>query len=831
MLFRLRALYLRYAAHHADRLGGFSLPRDQGRKSGHVERVVRARGATRVIGWTAARTLTLSWSGGTVEVSPSIQRSDVTRRFKLPLETGFEIEVPDTARDLKLTVPLSDGRRVTLDIPHPSDPPTPAAHRRLRRAFVRDLIVAAPSALRWMRRRDPADRTRIKRLLGLEATHPAAPIDARYLGPSHAGRADGPITIVLPVHNAFDMLTECLKRVALYTDLPWHMVLIDDASSDDRVRPLLRDWAAAQGDRVILIELDENLGFVGAANRGLVCVRVHTPGTNVVLLNSDALVPAGWASRLLAPIEADAQTASVTPMSNDAELFSVPLIVQRGPLPAGHVDRIDAVAESLSYPRRLPSAPTGVGFCMAMNAAWLAKVPHFDADFGRGYGEEVDWCQKTRHLGARHVGVPTLFVEHAGAQSFGPQTKPRLVARANAMIARRYPSYDIEVQSFIGRDPLATPRLALAIAQAGFANDGPLPIYVAHSLGGGAEHALMDEIADRVDQGQSALVLRVGGAERWQLEQHGPLGVIAGTTGDLALIRQLLAPVPQLRIIYSCGVGDGDPVELPDLMRSLMRTGRHDTLAARVHDFFMVSPSYCLLDSDGRFLGAVHNDRDDPAHRATRPDGSVVALAQWQAAWHRFLASTDDITVFSRSSRDLLLASYPDLAPRIIVKPHRVNGHVAPVRRAASAPRTLGILGNLNFQKGAAVLCDLAARLPSVSGPRLVVIGNVDAGFSLPRNVKLHGSYAPTEISALTERYGITDWLIPSIWPETFSFVTHEMLATGLPVFGFDIGAQGETLAAHPNGHPIAFHADDDHATLILVALQDAALRMQVAPA
>ena len=49
-------------------------------------------------------------------------------------------------------------------------------------------------------------------------------------------------------------------------------------------------------------------------------------------------------------------------------------------------------------------------------------------------------------------------------------------------------------------------------------------------------------------------------------------------------------------------------------------------------------------------------------------------------------------------------------------------------------------------------------------------------------------------------RHGITCWLIPSVWPETFSFTTHEALATGLPVWAFDLGAQGAAAARQPHG-------------------------------
>ena len=156
--------------------------------------------------------------------------------------------------------------------------------------------------------------------------------------------------------------------------------------------------------------------------------------------------------------------------------------------------------------------------------------------------------------------------------------------RANAMIARRYPAYDLEVQAFIGRDPLRTPRLALAVAIAGYLGIDALPLYLAHSMGGGADHALDAEIAARAAQGQYSLVLRVGGPHRWQLEVHGPDGVLTGGTPDLAHVRRMLAPVPELRIVYSCGVGDRDPLTLPEAMMSLCREGKDDRLEARVHD-------------------------------------------------------------------------------------------------------------------------------------------------------------------------------------------------------------------------------------------------------
>ena len=109
----------------------------------------------------------------------------------------------------------------------------------------------------------------------------------------------------------------------------------------------------------------------------------------------------------------------------------------------------------------------------------------------------------------------------------------------------------------------------------------------------------------------------------------------------------------------------------------------------------------------------------------------------------------------------------------------------------------LGVLGGINRAKGGEVLERLASHLDRP----IVLIGELDPAFRLLPPHIVHGRYAPTEISRLATRYDIGAWLIPSIWPETFSFATHEALATGLPVACFDLGAQSEALHAAPNGH------------------------------
>jgi O-antigen biosynthesis protein len=272
-------------------------------------------------------------------------------------------------------------------------------------------------------------------------------------------------------------------------------------------------------------------------------------------------------------------------------------------------------------------------------------------------------------------------------------------------------------------------------------------------------------------------------------------------------------------------VGDGDPAGLPGVLLDLGR-GALAPPEILIHDFFPLSPAYTLLDSRGQYHGPLDLRRDgaDRAHTTRRADGTPVGLAGWQAAWGALVAAAGQITVFSADSRDQVLAAYPGAAPRIALQPHVLPEAVPPVS-AAGGPasggsrRVVGVLGNIGFQKGLSVLADLAALWPGPADPALVVIGNTDPGHPLPAHVRVHGNYKVADIPALVARYGITDWLIPSIWPETFSYTTHEALATGLPVLAFAIGAQGAAVAAAPGGVPVPFGPTGNLARNVVDAL------------
>ncbi|MCJ7874818.1 glycosyltransferase [Phaeobacter sp. J2-8] len=756
------------------------------------------------------------WVSGQVLGQPQAQSVEIQvnrTRQQITLDGASEGAAETFSFDIPLETGPIDLRLITQDgvVAQRLEGVSPQRLKQARRAqalrFLWLLVCLIPEIYRWKWRGDLGAREVVKERLGLVPRPESGPLSSALLLPK-ADPATPPLpsvaTLVMPVFNAFEVMCEALERVERHSGKGWRLILIEDVSTDARVRPFLQDWSTdpVRADRVTLICLTENLGFVGAINRGLTEAQ-HWPDDPVVLLNSDALVSAGWLPRMLAHLTGPG-VASVTPMSNDAEIFSVPAICQRSDLAPGAVDLLDAAAARFDPVASAVEVPTGVGFCMALAPRFLAQVPLLDTVFGRGYGEENDWCQKTQALGGRHLGVGNIFVEHRGGESFGNVAKQRLLEKNLAEIARRYPTYDQQVQDFVLHDPLATARLALGMVWAGAHQTDPVPVYLAHAMGGGADNDLNRHIAQDIAAGRAAVVIRVGLRIRWQIELHTEHGVTRGLSDDTDFLVAMIAHLPRRRIVYSCGVGDRDAVGLPDILLRLADHGAHP-VEILMHDYFPISPSYTLLGSDGVYHGVPRaSDRagwalaDDPAHQVRRSKGRPpVTLAEWQDAWGRLMTAAAQVTVFSEASRDIVIAAYPQAEKALLVVPHallQVPERIDPAPIGPEGP-VIGVLGNIGVQKGAAVVQALSRELSRSETGRVVVIGYMDPDYRLTAPSQVHGAYELRDLPGLVARYGISCWLIPSIWPETFSFTTHEALATGLPVFAFDLGAQGGAVA------------------------------------
>lgn len=606
---------------------------------------------------------------------------------------------------------------------------------------------------------------------------------------SHAAKPEPapPATVIVPVFKALSDTRNLLATLRETLPPTQHILLVDDGSKDVELAECLADFSQ-QNAGARLITHPENMGFVQAVNTALGYVpRNH----HVVLLNTDTQPPPDWLPRLLAPIALDGTVASVTPMSNAAEILSVPAATHHSRLSNHQVALIDRTAQKLSH--RVVEIPTGIGFCMAINRRFLDKLGGFDPNFGAGYGEEVDWCQRATSLGGRHIALPGLFVGHKGAASFGASRRKQRVRQATRKISKRHPSFTENAIAWQHQDPIAPERLVLALSWLGNVSKTPVRLYIAHAMGGGAESALQQEIARDLAKGVPGIVvLRAGGPALWRLELHGLRFSLSGDTDDTDLVHALLEPLVQRRVIYSCGVGAQNPSALPDM---LLRLACGHRLDLRLHDFFLISPSWNLLDGRGRYCGVPGKTSTDSVH-ALPPSENTPGCSHyaWRENWAKVVAASTRITAFSPSSKAIFQEAYPSSVGKIVVRPHKLLNLPGPLSAGGSS---LGILGGINLPKGGGVLLELSRTMSR----RMVVIGELDGRYRLPKPHLVHGRYTQKDIGKLAKHYDIGAWLIPSVCPETFSFGTHEALATRLPVACFDLGAQAEAISRASNGH------------------------------
>ena len=255
-------------------------------------------------------------------------------------------------------------------------------------------------------------------------------------------------TIVVPVFNGADAVSRCLASLSAWPDVP--VVVVDDASTDPAIRPMLEAFRAGRG-AVTLIHAPVNSGFIATANAG-----AEAAGdSDLLFLNADTEVTRGALEELAGAMDAP-EAMVACPLSNNATFLSVPRYQQEAPLPDGMgAEDMAAVLAECARGADPVDLPTAVGFCMRVRRdAWRRFGP-FDAAYGRGYAEDDDFAQRVRAAGGRIACAPRAFVYHRGHASFGKDDRLAAQRRANgALLASRWPDYLPEMARYCRDNPL-----------------------------------------------------------------------------------------------------------------------------------------------------------------------------------------------------------------------------------------------------------------------------------------------------------------------------------------------------------------------------------------
>ena len=556
---------------------------------------------------------------------------------------------------------------------------------------------------------------------------------------------------------------------------------MNDASPEPAICEYL-EKLASEG-RITLVENASNLGFVTTCN----CAMQLHSDRDIVLLNSDTVVADGWLDRMVACAATSPQIASVTPFSNNATLCSYPrLAVSNELAPAQTLGELDAIFASVNAGRNV-EIPTGVGFCMLMKRAAIDATGIFDVDaFGRGYGEENDWCMRATAQGFTHLLCGDVFVYHKGEVSFGGDAAPGK-QQAQAVIDRRYPGYREQIARHLEDDPARILRRRVDLARLA-ASKRPRVLFLTHNWGGGTEkhvHDLARLLADSLE----ILVLKPHDEQSLSLQwlrDGEEFEAFFEDRKDPSALLQLLRALGIARVHLHHVHG------LPAYVLAL-HTALGVPLDITLHDYFSLTQQYHLG------LGGVL----EPTTGAAANDWGLNA-EQWRGRMETLLKSAARVIAPSHD----LAARMREHLPNIEIQ---VRAHPELMPEAQVVPNKVLLLGGLTVEKGLRVLeaCALDARernLPLF----FKLIGHTAEPIARFPDVPLFigGTYREADLEQLIALEKADAFLFTSQIPESYSYTLTAALRSNLPIVASALGAFSERLKGNPQARTVAWNAE-----------------------
>lgn len=211
-------------------------------------------------------------------------------------------------------------------------------------------------------------------------------------------------SIVIPTFNKVDLLRQCIDSIRQYTDVPYEIIVVDNASTDGT-----KEYLKSLGRRIRYQIEEYNRGFAGAINKGLMMAH----GKTILLLNNDIIVTKNWLSNMLTCLHSDSNIGMVGPSTNfvgGEQQISVTYKT---------MEEMHAFARqyNVSNPRKWEHTDRLVGFCLLFRRSLLEQTGYLDEGYEVGNFEDDDWVIRVRLQNKVLVIARDTFIHHFGSQS------------------------------------------------------------------------------------------------------------------------------------------------------------------------------------------------------------------------------------------------------------------------------------------------------------------------------------------------------------------------------------------------------------------------------
>lgn len=227
------------------------------------------------------------------------------------------------------------------------------------------------------------------------------------------------------------------------------------------------------------------------------------------------------------------------------------------------------------------------------------------------------------------------------------------------------------------------------------------------------------------------------------------------------------------------------------------------SLTIPIHDFFAICPSYALINDRNKYCGIPDNINTCEACKKTNAYNQYksISIVTWRNAWEKSLTKADEVICFSNNSSQLLSKVYPGLKEKIKIIPHQVQKHGTVIPAKVNASLHIGVVGNISsIHKGVVIIKEMLNYINKNNlNIHITIIGSA---FQLrdAANLTITGPYQRSQLREIIQNTNINLFFLPSIWPETFSYITHELIQLNVAIAVFNLGAQAEAIANYQKG-------------------------------
>lgn len=618
------------------------------------------------------------------------------------------------------------------------------------------------------------------------------------------------VDIIVPVYNAYEFTEECIKSVVKNTNLINNtLILVNDKSPDERILGMLLSYKEKYSDKnIVVLDNEKNMGFVKTVNKGMMYSQ-----NDVILLNSDTEVTNNWLDKIQKCAYSNQYIATVTPLTNNGTIASVPNFGVDNELPDNmsleeYADMIENISAC-----RYPELTTGNGFCMYIKRDVISEIGLFDdVTFGKGYGEENDFCYRALDHGYINVLCDNTFIYHKGTQSFKKEnltaSRAALIDEHMNLLRKKHPIYVQKTDDFLALNPLRDIQENVKLNILLYNKKKIL--YLVNEweenmiMTGGTSLHIKDLILSNNKNEIASFVLAPDKNDFSRFKLYLYTDKIGKEIASYKTERTLYGQVVYTDNSYK------------EMLENLFESFKFDILHVHhflfqtfdvidvakereiysiitLHDLYMICPSINMVYIDK--YCKYDKRKDCQKCLNSRLGVNSNCIENWQKTCEKVLRKFDKVIVPSENTKKLYNEVYSDL--KIDVVEHGVD--IINIQSNKKEKNTdvfnIAFVGAMAIHKGSNVLKDLI-KSSTDSKLKIHLFGKPNDAFLEKNrgNYINHGKYERGQLPQLLVDNNIDLVCIFATWPETYSYTLTECYMAGVPILTFNIGAVGDRI-------------------------------------